>query len=49
MHPDVCRFISAAIYEDRLESFADCANQKHADLEAVLIDRIEATTGVEPV
>ena len=27
MHPDVCRFISAAIYEDRLESFADCANQ----------------------
>jgi hypothetical protein len=28
MHPDVCRFISAAIYEDRLESFADCANQR---------------------
>jgi len=27
MHPDVCRFISAAIYEDRLKSFADCANQ----------------------
>jgi predicted RecB family nuclease len=28
MHPDVCRFISAAIYEDRLDSFADCANQR---------------------
>ena len=28
MHPDVCRFISKAIYEDRLESFADCANQR---------------------
>jgi uncharacterized protein len=28
MHPDVCRFISAAIYEDLLESFADCANQR---------------------
>lgn len=28
MHPDVCRFISAAIYEDRLESFTDCANQR---------------------
>ena len=28
MHPDVCRFISRAIYEDRLESFADCANQR---------------------
>jgi predicted RecB family nuclease len=28
MHPDVCRFVSAAIYEDRLESFADCANQR---------------------
>ena len=27
MHPDVCRFISKAIYEDRLESFSDCANQ----------------------
>ncbi len=27
MHPDVCKFISKAIYEDRLESFADCANQ----------------------
>jgi uncharacterized protein len=27
MHPDICRFISRAIYEDRLESFADCANQ----------------------
>lgn len=31
MHPDVCRFISGAIYEGRLESFADCARQ---DLEA---------------
>jgi predicted RecB family nuclease len=28
MHPDVCRFISAAIYEDRLESFAACARQR---------------------
>jgi len=28
MHPDVCRFISKAIYDDRLESFADCANQR---------------------
>jgi uncharacterized protein len=28
MHPDVCRFISRAIYEGRLESFADCANQR---------------------
>jgi uncharacterized protein len=28
MHPEVCRFVSAAIYEDRLESFADCANQR---------------------
>jgi predicted RecB family nuclease len=28
MHPDVCRFISRAIYEDRLEPFADCANQR---------------------
>jgi uncharacterized protein len=27
MHPDVCRFISKAIYEDRLDSFADCAKQ----------------------
>src|SRR5665213_404463 len=26
--PNVCRFISKAIYEDRLESFADCANQR---------------------
>jgi len=31
MHPDVCRFISEAIYEGRLESFADCARQ---DIEA---------------
>jgi predicted RecB family nuclease len=28
MHPDVCRFVSRAIYEDRLESFADCASQR---------------------
>jgi len=28
MHPDVCRFISEAIYEGRLESFADCAIQR---------------------
>jgi predicted RecB family nuclease len=28
MHPDVCEFISKAIYEDRLESFPDCANQR---------------------
>jgi predicted RecB family nuclease len=28
MHPDVCEFISKAIYEDRLESFADCASQR---------------------
>jgi hypothetical protein len=28
MQPAVCRFISAAIYEDRIESFADCANQR---------------------
>jgi predicted RecB family nuclease len=28
MHPDVCRFISKAIYEDRLESVPDCANQR---------------------
>ena len=28
MHPDICRFISRAIYEDRLESFSDCANQR---------------------
>jgi uncharacterized protein len=28
MHPDVCEFISKAIYEDRLESFSDCANQR---------------------
>jgi uncharacterized protein len=27
MHPDVCEFISKAIYEDRLESFSECANQ----------------------
>ena len=27
MHPDVCRFISEVIYEGRLESFEDCANQ----------------------
>jgi uncharacterized protein len=28
MHPDVCRFISEAIYEDRLESVVECANQR---------------------
>jgi predicted RecB family nuclease len=28
MHPDVCRFISVAVYEGRLESFADCARQE---------------------
>jgi predicted RecB family nuclease len=27
MHPDVCRFISQAMYEGRLESFAGCAGQ----------------------
>jgi predicted RecB family nuclease len=27
MHPDVCRFISEAMYEGRLESFAGCAGQ----------------------
>ena len=27
MHPDVCKFISEVIYEDRLESFDDCAKQ----------------------
>jgi len=27
MHPDVCRFISDAIYEGRLESFEDCGRQ----------------------
>ncbi len=31
MHPDVCRFISEAIYEGRLESYADCARE---DVEA---------------
>jgi predicted RecB family nuclease len=28
MHPDVCRFISEAVYEGRLESFAGCAQQR---------------------
>ena len=28
MHPDVCRFISEAIYDGRLESFVDCARQR---------------------
>jgi len=28
MHPDVCRFISAAVYEGRLTHFADTANQR---------------------
>jgi uncharacterized protein len=30
MHPSVCRFISESIYEGRLGSHADCANQKIA-------------------
>ncbi len=28
MHPDVCRFISEAIYEGRLESLNECADQR---------------------
>ncbi|HEY2202140.1 MAG TPA: AAA domain-containing protein, partial [Solirubrobacteraceae bacterium] len=28
MHPDVCRFISEAMYEGRLESAPECANQR---------------------
>lgn len=28
MHPDVCKFISETIYEGRLRSFPDCANQQ---------------------
>jgi uncharacterized protein len=28
MHPDVCRFISQAMYEGRLESAPECANQR---------------------
>ncbi len=28
MHPSVCRFISESIYESRLASIPDCANQK---------------------
>jgi predicted RecB family nuclease len=28
MHPDVCRFVSEAVYEGRLESFAGCAIQR---------------------
>jgi predicted RecB family nuclease len=27
MHPDVCRFISEVVYENRLESLEECANQ----------------------
>jgi len=27
MHPDVCKFISEVVYEGRLESLEDCANQ----------------------
>ena len=27
MHPDVCRFVSQAVYEGRLESAAECAEQ----------------------
>jgi len=30
MHPDVCEFISESIYEDRLESYADCSRQRIA-------------------
>jgi predicted RecB family nuclease len=28
MHPDVCRFVSEAVYEGRLEAIADCASQR---------------------
>ena len=28
MHPDVCRFVSQAVYEGRLESAAECAAQR---------------------
>jgi predicted RecB family nuclease len=28
MHPNVCRFISESIYESRLDSIPECANQK---------------------
>lgn len=28
MHPDVCRFISEAVYEGRLEAIPECANQR---------------------
>jgi superfamily I DNA and/or RNA helicase len=28
MHPDVCRYISSAFYEDRLESAEECAAQR---------------------
>ena len=28
MHPDVCRFVSEAVYEGRLESAAECAAQR---------------------
>lgn len=28
MHPDVCRFVSRAVYEGRLESAAECATQR---------------------
>ncbi len=27
MHPEVCKFISGAVYEDRLQSHPDCANR----------------------
>src|SRR5438874_4808457 len=30
MHPDVCRFISESIYENRLGSLPECAKQKIA-------------------
>ena len=28
MHPDVCRFVSEVVYDSRLESAPDCANQR---------------------
>ena len=27
MHPDVCRFVSEAVYDGRLDSIEECANQ----------------------
>ena len=37
MHPDVCRFVSKAVYDGRLESIDECANQD--------IDAAEELTG----